>query len=77
MKGDGFSGRDSGALVIGASYRALGVVRSLGRRGIRVGVLTDEHFVAAVSRYCQFHLPWPAADEPELFQSLLEDCECN
>lgn len=40
------------AVVLGASYRALGVVRSLGRRGIRVRVLrTDEHVLAGLSRY--------------------------
>ena len=75
MQVNGSSARHSGALVIGASYRALGIVRSLGRRGIRVGVLTDEHFVAAVSRYSQFHLPWPAVDEPAQVQYLLDICE--
>jgi len=64
-----------GALIVGGSYRALGVVRSLGRHGIPVWVLTDEHFVAAVSRYTQFHLPWPTADEPQQLRYLMDLCE--
>jgi predicted ATP-grasp superfamily ATP-dependent carboligase len=53
-----------GAIVIGGDYRGLGVVRSLGRRGIPVWVLADEHLVAATSRYTQrwFRLPADDAD---------------
>lgn len=51
-----------GALVIGGDYRALGIVRSLGRRGIPVRILTDEHRIAAASRYVQQSLPWPDLD---------------
>src|SRR5579883_1813297 len=51
-----------GALVIGGEYRGLGIVRSLGRRGIPVWVLTDEHLIAGTSRYARRHLPWPNAD---------------
>jgi D-aspartate ligase len=44
----------TGALVIGANYRALGVVRSLGRRGIPVRLLLhDEARIATLSRYAQ------------------------
>jgi D-aspartate ligase len=44
--------RPGGAVVLGASYRALAVVRSLGRAGIPVAVVrTDEHVVAQTSRY--------------------------
>src|SRR5215203_1934032 len=43
-----------GAVVLGASYRALAVVRSLGRAGVRVVVVrTDEHALAATSRYAR------------------------
>jgi len=55
-----------GALVMGADYRALGVVRSLGRRGIPVWVINQGgHLVAAASRYVRRRLPWPAGDDRE------------
>lgn len=57
------AGRPGGALVIGGDYRGLGVVRSLGRRGIPVWVLTDEHKIAATSRYAQRSFAWPATDQ--------------
>src|SRR5438445_13046541 len=62
----------TGALVIGGDYRGLGVVRSLGRRGIPVWVLTDDHLVAATSRYTQRHLPWPEGDETRQVEYLLD-----
>jgi len=49
-----------GALVMGADYRGLGAVRSLGRRGIPVWVLTHgDQLVATASRYAGRSLPWP------------------
>ena len=45
--------------------RGLGIVRSLGRRGIPVWVLTDAHSMAAASRYCRRTLQWPAGDETQ------------
>jgi predicted ATP-grasp superfamily ATP-dependent carboligase len=53
-----------GALVLGADYRGLGVVRSLGRRGIPVWVLTQPgETLAAHSRYARRSLRLPA--EPD------------
>jgi D-aspartate ligase len=50
-----------GAVVTGASYRALAVVRSLGRHGIAVRVVrSDEHALASASRYAGPRLHWPA-----------------
>ena len=49
----------SGALVIGGDYQGLGIVRSLGRRGIPVWVLDDKRSIAAVSRYTRRTLAWP------------------
>lgn len=52
-----------GALVLGADYRALGVVRSLGRRGVPVWALSEPgEPLASVSRYTRHSLPWPTAD---------------
>ncbi len=60
-----------GALVIGGNQMALGVVRSLGRSGIPVWVLADDHLVAATSRYTRRTLKWPARQEDQL-QLLLD-----
>jgi predicted ATP-grasp superfamily ATP-dependent carboligase len=55
----------AGAIVLGADYRGLGIVRSLGRRGIPVVVLRDDedHGSAPSSRYCTETLRWPRSDE--------------
>jgi D-aspartate ligase len=48
----------AGALVVGADYRALGAVRSLGRRGIPVWVLRNgDDRLAGFSRYAQRTIP--------------------
>ena len=50
-----------GALVLGSDYRGLGVVRSLGRRGIPVWVLTQPgETLASHSRYARRSLRLPA-----------------
>ena len=43
--------RRAGAIVVGGDYQGLGIVRSLGRRGIDVVVLDDEHSISRHSRY--------------------------
>jgi len=40
-----------GAVVVGGDYQGLGIVRSLGRRGIPVCVIDDERSIARFSRY--------------------------
>ena len=40
-----------GAVVVGGDYQGLGIVRSLGRQGIPVCVIDDEHSIARYSRY--------------------------
>jgi D-aspartate ligase len=65
-----------GAVVTGASYRALAVVRSLGRRGVAVRVVrSDEHTLAGSSRYAQSRLAWPKDAEPRQVGYLLELAE--
>jgi D-aspartate ligase len=57
-------GSQTGALVLGANYRALGVVRSLGRRGIPVRLVKhDDASIAALSRYAGRPLGWTSGDE--------------
>ncbi len=43
--------RTPGAVVIGGDHQGLGIVRSLGRRGVDVVVLDDEHSISRHSRY--------------------------
>jgi len=64
--------RPGGALVLGADYRALGVVRSLGRRGVPACVLREPgEPLAALSRYAGHHLPWPPGGEEDRVAFLL------
>src|SRR2546428_10119041 len=61
-----------GALVTGADYRALGVVRSLGRRGIPIWVLTTANYpLAGASRYARHSLVWPDGEEARRAEFLL------
>lgn len=64
--------QDSGALVIGGDYRGLGIVRSLGRHGIPVWVMTDEHLIAATSRYCRRRIARPSADKTQQIAFMLD-----
>ena len=43
--------RSPGAIVIGGDYQGLGIVRSLGRRGVDVVVIDDERSISRHSRY--------------------------
>src|SRR4051794_29032432 len=47
----------TGALVLGGDYRGLGIVRSLGRRGVPVWVVHGSERVARYSRYCRRSIP--------------------
>ena len=62
----------TGAIVIGGNTRGLGIVRSLGRRGIPVWVLTSEHSMAAASRYNRRTLAWPSGTEEQQLSYLLD-----
>lgn len=63
--------RRTGAVVIGGNYRSLGIVRSLGRHGIPVWVLKDEHRIASTSRYASHSEYWPALTEADQRDYLL------
>ena len=64
--------RQPGAVVLGSDYKALGVVRSLGRHGIPVWLVRDDHALANASRYTRRSLAWPAADEARRVEYLVE-----
>ena len=60
-------------MVMDADYRALAVVRSLGRRGIPVWVLErGEHLLAALSRYNQRTFQWNGRLEEEKVRFLVD-----
>ena len=62
-----------GAVVIGGDYQGLGIVRSLGRRGIPVCVVDDEHSISRFSRYCTQFVKLPDLhDQRRAVDSLLE-----
>jgi D-aspartate ligase len=64
---------DTGALVIGGDYQGLGVVRSLGRQGVSVGILDDEASIARYSSYTTFSERIPSLKDPEeTFRALID-----
>jgi D-aspartate ligase len=65
----------AGAIVIGGDYRGLAIVRSLGRQGIPVWVVMDQHQIAAFSRYCRRRLAWPSDEDGERVKYLLDTAE--
>jgi D-aspartate ligase len=66
-------GAPEGALVTGADYRGLGVIRSLGRRGIPVWVLNHAgHLVGAISRYASRTMKWPLEDDRKQLDFLVD-----
>jgi D-aspartate ligase len=48
-----------GALVLGGAHGSLEIARSLGRRGVRVWLLTDDSPLATLSRYVAHSERWP------------------
>jgi D-aspartate ligase len=63
------AGKDSkipGAAVLGGDYRALTVVRSLGRRGIPVWVFPEQQKIATKSRYALRRFPLPADEKRQV-----------
>jgi len=57
------SARPTGALVLGGAHGSLAVARSLGRRGIPVWFLTDDHPIARYSRYTERSFAWSGAHD--------------
>lgn len=62
-----------GAVIVGGDYQGLGIVRSLGRRGVPVCVIDDEHSIARFSRYTSHHVRVPELrDEAATVEKVLE-----
>jgi D-aspartate ligase len=63
----------AGAVVLGGDYQGLGIVRSLGRRGIPVCVIDDEPSVARHSRFASSALRVPRLrEEDDIVECLLD-----
>ena len=58
-------GRTPGAVVIGGDYQGLGIVRSLGRMGVPVCVVDDEHSISRFSRYATHSVRVPDLRQEE------------
>jgi len=54
-----------GAVIIGGDYQGLGIVRSLGRKGIPVCVIDDEHSISRYSRYTSIAVSVPNLRDAE------------
>ena len=68
--------RANGALVVGGAHGALALVRSLGRRGIPVWFVTDDHPIASYSRYAERSFFWDGPDDEgaiEFLKTLARD----
>jgi D-aspartate ligase len=62
----------AGAVVIGGDYQGLGIIRSLGRRGVRICVLDDEHSIGRFSRYVTHAIKVPdLRDEARTIDTLI------
>jgi len=63
----------TGALIIGGEHPGLGIARSLGRRGIPVCVLDDQHSISSYSRYVRRVVRVPdLLDERSTIDAVLE-----
>jgi D-aspartate ligase len=63
----------AGAVVVGGDFQGLGIVRSLGRRGVPVCVIDDERSIARFSRYTRHAVRVPdLRDEERTVNAVLE-----
>jgi predicted ATP-grasp superfamily ATP-dependent carboligase len=59
------AGDRPGAVVIGGDYQGLGIVRSLGRRGVPICIIDDERSIARFSRYADYAVTAPGLRDEE------------
>jgi len=61
-----------GAVVVGGDFQGLGIVRSLGRRGVPICIIDDERSISRFSRYATFAVQVPnLRDEQRAVESVL------
>ena len=73
LSSNGHRTKGVGAVVLGGDYQGLGIVRSLGRRGVTVCVLDDEISIARYSRYLSFQHQVASLREPEQLVAALKE----
>lgn len=62
----------TGAIVIGGDYQGLGIARSLGRRGIPVCIIDDEHSIGRYSRYATHAARFHSLRDPDHLLSAID-----
>jgi predicted ATP-grasp superfamily ATP-dependent carboligase len=61
-----------GALIVGGAHGSLAIARSLGRRGIPVMLVTDDHPIAGFSRYTHASIAWDGPQRDGAADALIE-----
>ncbi|MGP0093921.1 MAG: ATP-grasp domain-containing protein [Xanthobacteraceae bacterium] len=67
-------GDAAGALILGGAHGSLAVARSLGRHGIPVCFLTDDHPLPRFSRYVEQSFTWAGPGHETALDTLLDLC---
>jgi D-aspartate ligase len=62
----------TGAVILGGTHGALSVARSLGRKGVAVVLVTDDHPLPRLSRYVRQSFAWPGALSPQAAEWLID-----
>ena len=66
-----------GAIVLGGAHGSLEIARSLGRRGIRVWLVTDDNPLAKSSRYVEKSFAWAGPRDDGALAFLTELCRAH
>jgi D-aspartate ligase len=66
-----------GAIILGGAHGSLEIARSLGRRGIRVWVVTDDNPLAKASRYVETSFAWAGPRDDGALAFLTELCRAH
>jgi len=69
------NGVAKGALVLGGAHGSLEIARSLGRRGIRVWLITDDNPLARLSRYVERSLTWAGPRDDSALSFVVALCQ--
>ncbi len=68
------AGAPKGAIILGGAHGSLEIARSLGRRGIRVWLVTDDNPLPRYSRYVERSFTWAGPRDPDALGFLADLC---